>query len=66
MRLSRGLVLSAPSVLGYDLAIEQLPHLTIGTELSKATGMMWVVDALNAHLSDAAHLENRLSAAAVE
>jgi hypothetical protein len=29
---------AAPSVLRYDLAIEQLPHLSIGTEFSKATG----------------------------
>jgi hypothetical protein len=54
------------SVLRYDLAIEQLPHLTIGTEFSKATGMMRIVDALNAHLSDPAHLGNRFSSAAVE
>jgi hypothetical protein len=54
---------TAPSVLRYDLAIEQLPHLTIGTKFSKAAGMMRIVDAPNAHLSDAARLENRFSAA---
>ena len=57
---------TAPSVLRYDLAIEQLPHLSIGTELTKATRMMRIVDLLNAHLPDAPHLVNHRSAAAVQ
>jgi len=53
-------------VLLDDLAIEQLPHLRIGTELAVSPGMMWVFDTLHTALSDATLLKNWFSAAAVE
>jgi hypothetical protein len=54
----RPLADGAPLVLRDDLAIEQLPHLPIGTELAEASGMMRIFDALHTQLFEAASLEN--------
>jgi hypothetical protein len=43
----------ARSVLSVDLAIEQLPHLPIGTELAEASGMMRIFDVLHPQLFEA-------------
>ncbi len=56
----------ALSVLLDDLAIEQLPHLRVGTELAVASGMMRVFDTLHTELSDATLPKNCLSATAVQ
>lgn len=57
---------AAPSVLLDDLAVEQLPHLSVGTEFTEASGVMRVFDTLHAHLFGAALLGNHFSATAVE
>jgi hypothetical protein len=57
---------AAHPVLRCDLAIEQLSHLSVGTEFTETSGMMRIFDALHAHLFDAALLRNRFPAAAVE
>jgi hypothetical protein len=53
-------------VLLGDLAINQLPHLRVGTELAVSPGMMWVFNTLNVQLSDATLPNNCFSATAVE
>jgi hypothetical protein len=53
-------------VLLDDLAVEQLPHFSIGAEFAISPRMVRVVDALNAQASDATSLLERLAATAIE
>jgi hypothetical protein len=53
-------------VLLDDLAIKQLPHLRVGTELAVSSGMLWVFDTLHAQLSDPTLPKNCFSATAVQ
>jgi hypothetical protein len=56
----------APSVLPNNLAIQQLPHLRSGTELTEPSGVMRIFDALHPELFETAFLENHFPAAAIE
>jgi hypothetical protein len=49
-------------VLLDDLAIEQLPHLRIRTELAEPSGMMRIFDTLHTHLFATAFLEGHFPA----
>jgi hypothetical protein len=53
-------------VLLGDLAINQLPHLRVGTELAVSPGMMRVFNPLYAQLSDTTLPKNCFSATAVQ
>jgi hypothetical protein len=56
----------APSVLINNLAVKQLPHLGIGTELAEPSGVMRIFDALHAQLFATAFLEGHFPATARE
>jgi hypothetical protein len=56
----------ARSVLLDGLAIEQLPHLPVRTELAELSGMMRIFDTLHTQLFVSAFLENHFPAAASE
>jgi hypothetical protein len=53
-------------VLFYDFAVEQLPHLCFRAEFAISPGVMQVFDPLDAEVSDAASLLERLAAATIE
>jgi hypothetical protein len=55
----------ASSVLLEDLAMEQLPHLRVGTELPVSSGVMRVFDTLHSQLFDATLRRNQFPATAV-
>jgi hypothetical protein len=55
----------ALSALLDDLAIEQLSHLRVGTELAVSSRVIRVFDTLHSQLPDATPFRNRLSATAV-
>jgi hypothetical protein len=55
----------ARSVLLDDLAIEQPPHLRVGTEFAVSSGVMRVFDTLHSQLPDTTLLENHFPATAV-
>ncbi len=57
---------AADAVLSYNLAVQQLPHLTVGAQLAISTGVLRIVDAADTHLTLTSFSWDCLSATAGE
>ena len=57
---------AADAVLSRNLAVEKLPHLTVGAQLAITTGVLGIVDAADTHLTLTSFPWDCLSATAGE